>query len=161
MRTLLTLLTRLNRMLLAFGAVSLTGMAVLTCTDILSRGLMDRPIFGTEELVSFLAVLAIACALPMAHTERSHIGVELFMRFFSPNARQVLRIATDVLALGLYAIVTWRMVDYGLDQIASGQVSMNLGLHEYWFIFLLAFGFLLFTLTILKDLIALHRDLEH
>lgn len=155
MRALFDLLARLNRALLALGALCLAGMALLTGADVLSRGLADRPIFGTEELVSFLAVLVVAFALPAAHTARSHIGVELFMRFFPRRVRQGMRVLTDGLALVLYSVVTWRMVDYGLNQRASGEVSMNLELHEYWIIFVLAFGFLVFSLTILKDLLAL------
>ena len=155
MRALFALLGRLNRAMLAIGAVCLAAMAVLTGADVLSRGVANRPIFGTEELVSFLAVLVVAFALPAAHSERSHIGVELFMRFFPRQVRRIMRLITDLAALGLYGVVTWRMVDYGLAQRASGEVSMNLELPEYWIVFILAFGFLVFTLTILKDLLAL------
>lgn len=148
-------LRSLTRAMHLAGAACLAGMALLTLADILGRQLFNKPIFGTVELVSFLAVLVVTLTLPKAHVERSHIGVELFMRHFPRRMRMVLRLVTDLACLALYAVVTWRMVAFGLAMRASGETSMNLGLPEYLVVFGLAFGFLVFALMILRDVLSL------
>ena len=137
------------------GAACLAGMVLLTITDVLSRQLFNQPIFGTVELVSFLAVLTVAMTLPKAHAERSHIGVELLMRRMPRRVREVTRLCTDLAGLALYAVVTWRMAALGFSLRASGETSLNLGLPEYMIVFCLAVGFLVFALAILRDVLAL------
>ena len=151
----LATLRRLSRAMHLAGTACLAAMALLTIADILGRQILNKPIFGTVELVSFLAVLTVSLTLPKAHAERSHIGVELFMRYFPKPLRAGLRLSADLAALVLYAVVTWRMVAFGLAMRASGETSMNLGLPEYLVVFGLGFGFLVFALTILKDILTL------
>lgn len=135
------------------GSVCLAGMALVTCLDVAGRGFFNTPIFGSEEIVTILAVLAIAFALPSAHVERSHIGVELFMRLLSRRTRIVVRCITDLVALGLFSLVTWRMWKYAGTIRESGEVSMNLELPTYFVIYVLAIAFFAFVLMIARDLL--------
>lgn len=146
-------LDKLQAAMKIMGSVCLAGMAILTCLDVASDGLFNTPIFGTEELVSIMAVLALAFALPSAHVERSHIGVELFMRMLPRNIRIATRLITDLIALVLFSLITWRMWLYGETMQESGEVSMNLELPEHYVIYFLAFGFFAFMLMILKDIL--------
>lgn len=148
-----TALDKLQGTMKAMGAICLGGMALITCLDVASDGFFNSPIFGTEEIVSILAVLAIAFALPSAHVERSHIGVELFMRMLPRRVRIAFRVVTDVVALALFTLITWRMWLYAGTMRDSGEVSMNLELPVYIVIFFLAFGFFAFSLMILKDIV--------
>lgn len=138
------------------AAFCLAAMAALTLCDVFGRS-MGTPIFGSEELVSFLAVGVIALSLPYAHREKSHIGVEILMRLFSRRTRWRIRLATNCAATVLFSLVTWRLVVYGLTLRDSGVLSMNLELPEYFVVFIAAVGFLAFTLRILGDVV---RDLR-
>ncbi len=151
----LRLLDKTTRAMHLAGAACLAGMALMTLADVLSRQLLNQPIFGTVELVGFMAVLTVALTLPKAHVERSHIGVELFMRYFPRPLRSGLRLAADLAGLILYGVVTWRMAAFGLAQRASGETSLNLRLPEYFVVFALGVGFLVFTLSILADILTL------
>jgi TRAP-type C4-dicarboxylate transport system permease small subunit len=48
------------------GAVCLAGMMLLTCSDVIGR-FFGHPILGAEEIVGFMAALAMGAAMPYAH----------------------------------------------------------------------------------------------
>ena len=50
------------------ASVCLMGMALMTCADVILRATINKPIFGSEEIVSIFAVLAIGFALSFSST---------------------------------------------------------------------------------------------
>ena len=135
----------------AIAAFSLMGMVIVTCSDITVR-LFDRPIFGSEEIVSFLLVFVIGFTLPFSHLERIHVGVEIVFRLLPPKVQILLKILTDFLSLLLMATITVMMFFYWLDTKESGEVSMNLEFPEYRIIFTMACCFGVLNIFILRDL---------
>ncbi|MFW5837279.1 MAG: TRAP transporter small permease [Desulfovibrionaceae bacterium] len=133
------------------AAVCLFGMAVVTGIDVMGRGAMNAPLFGSEEMVSILAVLAVGFSLPYAHSQGSHIGVEVLYQRLPRRARQWLMLATDLAAAGLFGVVAWQMIDYGFSMRASGMVSMNLALPVYWVVWALGFCLAVFALGLAKS----------
>lgn len=142
----------LSNKLKIVGAICLIGMSALTCVDVVGR-FFKHPVFGSVELVGFMGVLAVAAALPFTHETNGHIGVELFVRRLSARKRVFIDICTAVLSLVLFALVSWRMVVYGINLERSGEVSMNLKLPEYLIVFMVAFCFMVLSATILKGVI--------
>ena len=141
------------------GAGCLVGMTLLTCVDVVGRA-FGHPIFGSVEIVGFMATLAVVMAMPYTHHVQGHIGVEIVVRLFSETTQTIINICTGILSLILFAIVTWRMTVYARTMKASGEVSMNLELPEYYVIYVTAFCLLIFTLIILQDIINNIRKLK-
>ncbi len=135
------------------GAVCLVGMTFLTCADVVGR-FFNHPIFGSVELVGFMATLTVALALPYTHSVRGHIGVEMVVRLFSRRTQAAIELCTSTVSMILFSLVTWRMALYACTMKASGEVSMNLEFPEYVIIVLVAFCFLVFVLTIVRDVLA-------
>lgn len=152
MNTFLQKLDQLTAFLKVLGAICLVGMMALTCADVVGR-YFDRPIFGSVEIVGFLATLTVALALPYTHQEKGHIGVEILVRLLSAKAQAVIELITRLASLALFAIVSWRMALYARTMQESGEVSMNLQFPEAVIIYITAFCFLIFTLVILRDII--------
>jgi TRAP-type C4-dicarboxylate transport system permease small subunit len=142
-----------------FGAACLVGMTLLTCVDVVGR-FFGHPVFGSVELVGFMATLAVALALPYTHQVKGHIGVEIVVRLFSERIQTIIDLCTGILSLGLIGIITWRMLVYAGTMKKSGEVSMNLELPEYFIIYIVSFCFLVFTLMILKDIIGYIKQLS-
>ncbi len=142
------ILAKLNML----GAVCLVGMMLLTCVDVVGR-FFSHPVFGSVELVGFMATMTVAFALPYTHQEKGHIGVELLVQTLSPKTQRLIDIATGFLSLGLFILVTWRMIVYGQTMQKSGEVSMNLELPEYIIIYMVALCFFIFTLALFRDII--------
>ena len=145
-------LNRAGAVMRVAGCLCLLGMALVTVADITGR-LRQSPIFGSEEIVSFLAVLALGLSLPYAHAYRSHIGVEVFVQLLSTKVRKRLKLFREILSVLFFAVVTVMMAAYARDKHLSGEVSMNLGLPEYLLVYLLAGCFAVTTLAMLADLV--------
>jgi TRAP-type C4-dicarboxylate transport system permease small subunit len=141
------------------GAACLVGMMSLTCVDVVGR-FFGHPVFGSVELVSFMATLSVAMALPYTHKVGGHVGVEIIVRLFSERKQAVVGICTGILSLALFSIVTWRMVTYARTMQLSGEVSLNLELPQHYIIYVTGFCFLIFTLIILQELILNIRKLK-
>ena len=141
------------------GAACLVGMMLLTCVDVVGRA-FGHPIFGSVEIVGFMATLAVVMAMPYTHQVQGHIGVEIVVRLFSEKTQTIIGICTGIVSLILFAVVTWRMTVYANTMKASGEVSMNLELPEHFVIYVTAVCLLIFTLIILQDLINNIRKLK-
>ena len=133
------------------GAACLVGMTFLTCADVVGR-LFLHPIFGSVEIVAFMATLSVAMALPYTHKIKGHVGVEILVRLFSERIEAVIDICTGILSLVLFAIVTWRMGTYAHTMYKAGEVSMNLEFPEYVIIYITSFCLFVFILIILQDI---------
>ena len=144
----------------SIGACCLVGMMLLTCADVVGRTL-GYPIFGSVEIVGFMATLAVVMAMPYTHQVQGHIGVEIIVRLFSEKTQTIFDICTGIVSLILFAIVTWRMTVYANTMKESGEVSMNLEFPEHVIIYLTAFCLVVFTLIILKDIISNIRKLKN
>lgn len=141
------------------GAACLVGMTFLTCADVVGR-FFGYPIFGSVELVGFMATLAVVMALPYTHQVNGHIGVELVVRLLSNKLQIIIEICTGVVSLLLFMVVTWRMAVYARTMQQSGEVSMNLELPEHLIVYAAAFCLLVFTLNILQSVIRNIRKLK-
>ncbi len=142
----------MSKQLKAIGAICLMGMTFLTCFDVVGR-FLGHPIFGSVELVGYMATLTVVMALPYTHQMKGHIGVEILVRLFSEKTQTLIDICTGILSLVLFALVTWRMTLYAHTIQKSGEVSMNLGFPEYTIIYVAAFCFLIFFLSILQEIV--------
>ena len=146
------ILKRLRNLLKVLGAACLMGMTLLTCIDVIGRR-MGTPVFGSVELVGFMATLAAAFALPYTHALKGHIGVEILVRNFSQRTQAAVSFFTHCTGFIFFSVVTWRMTVYAGTMHRSGEVSMNLAFPIYLIIYCCAFCFLILTLTILEDIL--------
>jgi len=143
----------------ALAAFCLFAMVVVTCADIVGRA-FGAPIFGSEEIASFLLTGALALSLPFTHLEKAHVGVEIVFRLLPVRARVVLTLVTGIFSLLLMALITVMMYRYFAATRESGEVSMNLEFPEYWVILILAFGFFVVSGFMLRDVIPMFRIRE-
>ena len=126
-------------------------MMLLTCVDVVGR-LFRHPVFGSVELMSLAGAVVVAMALPYTHAVKGHIGVEIVLDKLPRTLRKVIELFTGILSLILFGIVTWKMIEYSVKMMESGEVSMNLGLPEYLIIGVVGLGFAMLSLTIVKGI---------
>ncbi len=128
------------------------GMVIMTCCDVVSR-MFGYPIFGAEEIVTFLVTLVIGLSLPFAHQEKIHVGVEIVVRLLPESTQRKIKFGTDLASLALMITITIMMFYFGYSTQSSGEVSMNLEFPEYMVIYGLAVCFFIWDFYILKDII--------
>lgn len=134
------------------GAVGLAGMMLMTCVDVIFR-FFDHPIFGAVEMVSFMATILLACAMPMTDVEKGHVGVDLLVRRMSPRGQAGMDAATGCLSLGMFGIVAWQMFTYAGTMRKAGEVSMSLEFPYYILVYAVAVAFAVLALVILGEIV--------
>ena len=152
MRVISEALNKFSDLLKLIGAVALTVMMMLTVVDVIGR-FFKSPIFGSVELVGFLATIVVAAALPYTYRMDGHVGVEILVRLLSEKTQIGIDIFTRTLTLILFILITWQMFLYAEDIYHTGEVSMNLEFPIYYIVYLLSFGLLVFTVTILEAIV--------
>lgn len=145
-------LDKFSGVLKGIGAVALTGMMLLTVVDVIGR-FFKYPIFGSVELVGILATIVVAAALPYTYKVDGHVGVEILVRLLSKKTQLLIDLFTRTISLILFCLVTWQMFLYAKDIHETGEVSMNLEFPIYYIVYLLAFGLLVFTVTIFETIL--------
>lgn len=145
-------LDRFSSLLKLIGGMALTCMMLLTVVDVIGR-FFKQPIFGSVELVGFLATIVVATALPYTHKIDGHVGVEVLVRLLSAKAQIWFDIVTRSLSLVLFSIITWQMFLYAQDIRHTGEVSMNLEFPIYYIVYLLAFALAVLSVTILETIL--------
>lgn len=149
MHALSQVLNKISDVLKLIGAVALTAMMMLTVVDVIGR-FFKSPIFGSVELVGFLATIVVAAALPYTYKMDGHVGVEILVRLLPDKTQIWVDIFTRILTLILFILITWQMFLYAEDIQHTGEVSMNLQFPIYYIVYLLSFALLIFTVTIVE-----------
>jgi TRAP-type C4-dicarboxylate transport system permease small subunit len=120
----------ISRFLNIVAGASLTFLMLLTIVDIVLRGI-KRPVVGTYELVAFAGAVVIGFSMPMTSWFRSHVYVDFLILKFSRKARNAFNVATRVIVIGLFVVIGWNLIKYGIDLRKSGEVSLTLQVPFY------------------------------
>ena len=160
MNSVWTFLEKTQRFMKGVASTCLMGMCLMTCADVILRSTINQPIFGSEEIVSIFAVLAIGFALPYSHAKGSHVGVEIVVRLLSKRTQEFIKLITNIVALFLFLILTWQMFIYAQVMSHSGEVSMNLELPMYYFVYALSFCLLVVSLYILQEILLFFKGVD-
>jgi len=152
----MTLLNRflnlVSNLLRSAGAFALTLMMLITVADVAGR-FFKHPIFGSVELVGFLAVVVAAGALPHTYKVGGHVGVEIITRLLPRRTRLLLDLFTRTLTLILFSVVAWQMFVYAKDMQQAGEVSMNLEFPLHYIVLVLAISLAFFSGIILQQIV--------
>lgn len=141
-----------SNLLRSAGAFALTLMMLITVADVAGR-FFKHPIFGSVEIVGFLAVAVAAGALPHTYKVGGHVGVEIITRLLPRRARLLLDLFTRILTLILFSVVAWQMFVYAKDMQQAGEVSMNLEFPLHYIVLVLAISLAFFSGTILQQIV--------
>jgi len=144
-------LDKFSRLLKVIGAISITGMMLLTVVDVIGR-FFKYPILGSVEMVGFMATIIVAAALPYTYKVDGHVGVEIIVRLLPKKVQLIIDLFIQFLGLILFSIITWQMFLYAKEIHQTGEVSMNLEFPIYYLVYLLSFGLLIFSCTIIETI---------
>jgi len=140
----------LRKVLMVVGGVSLVGVTLLATGNVALR-IFRVPVGGTYEVVSFLGALVSAGALGYTQKHRCHIVVDILSGKYSPRLGRFVDAVSQFVMVVLFYIVSWKTAMFGTRLIRVGEVSETLKIPFHPFVFLVAFGFAVLSLTILLD----------
>lgn len=137
---------------------ALVGMMLLTVADVMLRKFTGRSILGAGEITEMLMVVLVFGALALCEAEGGHIRIDFATKAAGPRTRSLLDAATQLLSGLLFGAMAWaafRRAD-GLRQWR--EVTVDLGLPIYPFVYVAAAGCALTALVLLRKSLAALLD---
>ncbi|MDP2744504.1 MAG: TRAP transporter small permease [Dehalococcoidia bacterium] len=149
--------TRLAGLLNLASLVSVGGVffiMFLTSADVVGRYVLMKPIAGAVEGSTFLLVLVISLGIGFAQLERRHVYMELFVSRLSPRLQRALGRPLLLLALGVFAVMTWSSANAAYLSWRQGEFWFSTMKFPVWPVrFILFLGLLLLCLQLSNDLL--------
>lgn len=140
---------RLAGALNGVGVASLVVLLAVTVVDVSGRYLFNRPLLGALELSEFMLVFLVFCGLASTDLKNGHVTVDVVVERFRPRLQGVSDGVAALLGTGLWAVIAWRSAAQAEKVRVVGEVSSNLVLPIYPFIWTAAIGSGLFACVLL------------
>jgi TRAP-type C4-dicarboxylate transport system permease small subunit len=140
----------LNRILMVVGGVAVLALMALATINVGLR-VVGVPFSGTYEFVGFLGAVVIAFALGYTQKRKDHIVVDILTEKFPKRVNRVLDGISYFVTMIFFAIVSWQVFVWAVKIWQSQEVSETLKVIYYPFIFSVAVGFAVFSLTLIVD----------
>ena len=125
------LLLKVTEVAAAMGGLVLVFAILVTVSSVvLAR--FGRPILGDTEIVALCAGIAIALFLPYGQMRGSNVVIEIFTARLPERWRGTLDFIMGVAFAVVVVVLTWRMMQGGLDAFSRQRASMFLQLPQWW-----------------------------
>ena len=148
----------ISKLMSRIASVTLVLMMLLTVTDVFLRKVFSQSILGTVEVTEFLLVLVIFFTLADTEVLNGHVKVDLVMSRAGKRVQRVVDMITQFVCFLLCGLITWSTLVYSEQMRTSGEVSQDLWIPVYPFIYIVAVGCAVLALTLLiKFLMALMK----
>jgi TRAP-type C4-dicarboxylate transport system permease small subunit len=128
------------------SAVVIIIMMMLVVADVCGRYFFNNPIMGVSELVCFLMIIIVFPALAWAALGEKHVKVDILVSRLTPRVQAIFDSFTLLVALGIYAVITWRSV---LESMAVKNATSLLRLPHAPFYWIMVVGWSVFCLSII------------
>jgi len=147
------------KVLNSIGITALVVMMVLTAADVILRYIFSKPITGAYEINEFMMAVLVSFSLAYAAVHKAHINVDILTTKLKPAAQSLVNCITTLLSMELFILICWQSVLYAGKLRVGGNVSTNLFIPVYPFVYMMAVGSLLISLVLLNDLMGHFKDL--
>lgn len=132
---------------------SIAAIMAMVMVNVILR-LAGYPLKGTLEFVQIFSALAIGLSLANCAVHGGHIAVTLLVDKFPPKVQVAVDFLMELIAFVFLMVGAWQLYLQAAGSMQSGEVGMTTGMPFYPFIGLIAIGFLLFALVVLKKMVA-------
>jgi TRAP-type C4-dicarboxylate transport system permease small subunit len=144
----------LNRM----AAGILFAMMLLTMTDVVLRKVFNQGLLGALELTEFMMAVLIFFALAWTARLDRNVKMELVMKRFSRQTQPWIAMVTGTISCLLCLLIASAMFFYAYAMRASGEVSMDLWIPKYPFVYIMAAGCVVLALVHLMKALEAFRE---
>lgn len=141
----------LNKILMIIGSVAVLSLMSLATGNVVLRFFFNTPYRGAYEVVGFLGAIVIAFALGYTQKRKGHIVVDILTERFPKRINRILDAINYFITMIFFAIVSWQIFVWGIKIAKSGEVSETIKIIFHPFVYCVAIGFLVFSLTLLND----------
>lgn len=147
-------LNPLCRGLAHIASVTIFALMCLTVADVLMRKFLNQSILGTVELTELLMVVIVFFTLGFSEMKDAHIKVDIFTSRLKPRIRMLLDVITQFLAFLLFTLMTVSVLRHALSMQRVGELTQDLWIPKYPFLYLTALGCAVLSMTLLFRFLA-------
>ena len=133
------------------GSVAVLLLMSIATINVVARFFFNAPYRGAYELVGFLGAIVIAFALGYTQKRKDHIVVDILTEKFPKRVNKILDGVNYFITTIFFAIVSWQVFVWGMKISRSGEVSETLKIIFHPFVYSVAVGFAVFSLTLIID----------
>jgi TRAP-type C4-dicarboxylate transport system permease small subunit len=138
------------------ASIILFFMMLLTVADVFLRKVFSRPIMGSVEVTEFMMVGLVFFSLAQTEVLNRHVKVDLVMNRLGERTQGLIDMITQFVCFLLFGAITWSTLIYSAKMRASGEVSQDLWIPIYPFVYVVVMGCALLSIILLvKFLMAL------
>jgi C4-dicarboxylate transporter, DctQ subunit len=112
---------RLVRVLLALAALLIFALSFLVVADVIGRGLFNRPVKGTPELVSMSIVIICFLLAGYAVQSRGMLYADVLVGMFGWRGPVVSTLLSAILGSLFFAFILWGSWEPTLHAVATGE----------------------------------------
>ena len=143
----------LSKVLFWIAGAGLVAMLVLIVADVIGIKIFSKPVPGGIEIVSFMAVVAIAFAVAYTQVMRGHVAVDFIAEKFPRRLKLVIDVFNMFLSVCLFAVMAWYSFRYGEKLRTTGEVSMTQKIPYYPFVYGMAVSFVATLLVLIGQFV--------
>jgi C4-dicarboxylate transporter, DctQ subunit len=135
------------------GITALALIVLIAIADVIGSKAFELPFPGTTELTALLQITALAGGLAYSKIDGRHIRVDLLVQVLPGKSKAILEICISSLGIGLFILVGWAAINYGLSLFSGGTTTLMLRIPTFPFEFWIALCCVPMCGAILLDLI--------
>ena len=124
-------------------------MMLLTIADVFLRKVFSSSILGTVEVSEFMLLILVFFALAQTEVLNGHVKVDLVMGRFSERSQAMVDAITQLACFSLFGLFTWSALVYSGKMREAAEVSQDLWLPIFPFVYVVAVGCALLSLVLL------------
>jgi len=142
------------------GGVILLGMMLLTTCDVIGRYVFNLPIAGAYEITEGMMVVIVFLFISHTQASKGHISIDFVIIQLPVRWRIAIDILTHLVSLLMVILLTYMSVIRWTELMRINEHTAILHLPISPFLLIMAFGFLVYSLELLKDVIKLFKGKE-
>ena len=139
----------ISRVMNRVGSVALFAMMFLTIADVFLRKVFSWSILGTVEVTEFLLLILVFFALAQTEVLNGHVKVDLVMGRFSERTQAAADMITQLICFLMFGLFTWSALVYSGKMREVAEVSQDLWLPMYPFVYVVVVGCAILSLSLL------------
>ena len=121
---------------------------ILTVADVFMRKVFNNSIIGTVEVTELMMIITIFLALARAEELDANVKVDLILSRFSPKIQALFDIFTQLICMVLFVVATFSGLTYASMMRTSGEVSQDLLIPIWPFVYVIAIGTAMLSLVL-------------
>ena len=157
MNNISKVVTRFSRGLDLIGGYFYFVLMILVVANVIMRTVFSKPILGTIEFVEIFTAVGIGLTIAYCAVLDEHISVDFVFEYLPQKIKKVISAFVHVLTLGFLGLAGYMVFQYGTSVLISGRVTPTLGVPYYPFLYIIAFGFIMYFLVAVFKVFEVYR----